>query len=172
VEREIVQGTNAGTSYSQLITDQLSEERSRKSTLEARGITVITTSGGLATLIFALTAGVTARTGFKFPGSVRVPLMVTLIAFVGAAICGLITNVPMRFKEPTSRALAALVDVRYWSASGDIGQLRVAEAQVKILTASRAANRLKVNLLLTAMVFELVAIVSLSLAVADIIYKI
>jgi hypothetical protein len=167
-----VQNTNAGASYGQLIADQLSEERSRKSTLEARGITVISTSGALATLIFALTAGVTASTGFKFPSSVRVPLILTLVAFVLAAICGLVSNAPLRFKEPTTRALAALIDARYWSAPEDIGQLRVAEVQVKILTAARAANQLKVRLLLAAILFELLAIACLSWAVAGIIYEI
>ncbi len=48
---------DAGLAYAQLIADQLAEERSRKSSLEARGVTVITTAGPLATLLFALTAG-------------------------------------------------------------------------------------------------------------------
>jgi hypothetical protein len=57
----------AGTAYGLLIASQLTEERNRKASLEARGITAVTAAGTLVTLLFALTAGLTAAPGFKLP---------------------------------------------------------------------------------------------------------
>ncbi len=162
--------TEAGVAYSQLICDQLTEERNRKSSLEARGITVITTSGTLATLLFALTARLTATTSFKLPATARLPLLLALIAFVVAAICGLATNIPLIYQEATPRGLAKLVDARYWTGPATVGQLRVAAAQVTLITAARLANNLKVRLLIAAVTAELLAIVFLCWAVASILY--
>jgi hypothetical protein len=164
--------SNAGEAYSQLISDQLAEERDRKTTLEARGITVISTSGALATLMLGLTVGVTAATTFRFPGPVKIPLVLALAMFVLAAACGLTANVPMHYKEPTVGALAGLVDVAYWTGPRQTGSLRVAEAQVKVLEASRVANAMKARLILAAISFELMAIAFLAWAAAGIIYSI
>lgn len=161
---------DAGAAYAQLIVDQLTEERSRKSSLEARGVTVITTSGTLATLLFALTAGLTAAAKFKLPSDAKLPLLLALIAFVIAAMCGLGTNVPLIYREPTPHGLAKLVDARYWTAPAPIGQLRVAASQVTALSAARVANDFKVKLLVAATSAELLAVIFLAWAVAVILY--
>jgi hypothetical protein len=161
---------NSGAAYSQLIWDQLAEERSRKASLEARGVTVITTSSALATLLFALTAGLTTASSFKLPGPARFPLMLALCAFATAAVLGLITNIPLRYREPTASGLAKLVDANFWTASPEIGQLRVASAQVTTLAVARSANGLKVRLLLGAVFFELLAVIFLTWAIASILY--
>ena len=164
------EAADAGSAYGQLICDQLAEERSRKTSLEARGINVITTSGTLATLLFGLTAGLTAAAKFRLPAGARLPLLLALVAFVGAAVCGLATNAPLRYREATPRGLAKLVDAKYWTAPPLIGQLRVAEAQVKLLAAARSVNNLKVRLLLAAVACELLAVIFLAWAVASILY--
>jgi hypothetical protein len=163
-------GTDAGSAYRHLISDQLAEERSRKSSLEARGVTVITTSGTLGTLLFALTAGLTATANFKLPSGARLPLLLALIAFVCASICGLTTNLPVMYKEATPQGLAKLVDTKYWTAPPAIGELRVAAAEVTLLGAARSANNLKVCLLITAIGAEVLAVAFLSWSVASILY--
>jgi hypothetical protein len=161
---------NAGAAYSQLIVDQLAEERGRKVSLEARGVTVITTSSTLATLLFALTAGLTAAPAFKLPASARLPLVLALCAFAIAAAFALMTSIPLRYQEPTPRGLATLVDKNFWAAPPEIGQLRAAEAQVRTLAAARSANGLKVRLLLGAISCELVAVIFLTWAIASVLY--
>jgi len=161
----------AGRAYAQLIADQLAEERNRKTSLEARGVTVITTSSALATLLFALTAGLTAVSSFRLPESARLPLLLTLITFVFSAAFGVAANMPLRYREATPAGLAKLINARYWAAPAEIGELRVAEAQVTSLAAARSANRLKVMLLVGAILFELLAIPFLAWAVAEILYN-
>ena len=161
---------NAGDAYGRLINDQLSQERQRKTSLESRGITVITTSSALATLLFALTAGLTSAKTFKLPEAAKLPLILALAAFVFSASFGLIVNIPLKYREVAARALERVRKPNYWSARAQIGQLRVAEAQITILAAARAANRIKVALLLSAISFELAAVIFLAWAIGIIIY--
>jgi hypothetical protein len=161
----------AGTAYAQLIADQLAEERGRKASLEARGVTVITTSGTLATLLFALAAGLTSASKFRLPQAARLPLVLALCAFSVAAVLALLANIPLRYKEPTPRGLARLVAARFWAATPDVGQLRVAEAQVIALAAARAANRLKMWLLLSAICSEILAVFILTWAMGEVLYS-
>ena len=162
---------NAGRAYGQLIVDQLLEERTRKASLEARGITVITTSSALATLLFALTAGLTATSRFRLPPATKLPLVLTLVTFVFAAAFSLAVNLPLRYREPTVAGLAKLASPNYWKAAPEIGEIRVAEAQVTSLAAARSANNLKVMLLIGAIFFELMAIPFLAWAIAEVLYS-
>jgi hypothetical protein len=168
---QAVPDTDAGAAYGQLIVDQLTEERNRKISLEARGVTVITTSGTLATLLFALTAGLTAAAKVKLPESAKLPLLLALVAFVIAALSGLATNVPLRYRETTPQGLARLVDAKYWTAPPEVGQLRVAAARVTVIAATRSANGLKVVFLIVAVFAEFLAVVFLVWAVAGILYS-
>ena len=163
--------TGAGTAYGLLIADQLTEERDRKASLEARGITTVTAAGTLVTFLFALTAGLTAAPGFKLPAGADMPLLLALIAFVVTALFGLTTNMPLRYREPTARGLAKLVDARFWVAPAEVGELRVAGAQVALIAAMRSANNLKVRLLILAIAAELLAIIFLFWAIAVILYQ-
>jgi hypothetical protein len=160
----------AGSAYSRLIADQLAEERNRKVSLEARGLTVITASGTLATLLFALVASLTAVPKFGLPEPARLPLLLALVAFLIAALFGLATNIPLRYREPTSQGLAKLVDSRYWDGPRETGELRVAEAQVTVIAAARSANNIRVILLLAAIFAEILAVIFLSWAIAVILY--
>jgi hypothetical protein len=161
----------AGRAYGQLIADQLAEERGRKASLEARGVTVITTSSALATLLFALTAGLTVTSKFRLPGPAKLPLLLTAVTFVFSAAFSLVANVPMIYREPTPGGLAKLIESDYWSAAAEIGEMRVAEAQITSLTTARSANNLKAKLLIGAIFFELLAIPLLAWAVAEILYS-
>jgi hypothetical protein len=162
---------DAGGAYTAFIADQLSEERNRKTTLEGRGIVVINTASALATLLFALTTVVTRAAKFRMPGSALIPLVLALVFFVCASICGLLTNVPLRYREPAAAGLAKLVDPSYWSGPRETGELRVAEANVKTLASARSANGLKVMLLLLAVGFEILAVMALSWTIVSIMYS-
>jgi hypothetical protein len=161
---------DAGAAYGQLIADQLTQERSRKTSLESRGVTVITTSGTLVTLLFGLTAGLTAASGFKLPSGAKLPLLLALIAFVIAAGFGILTNMPLRYQEATPEGLGKLVNAKYWTAPATTGELGVAAAQVALLSAARSADNLKVRLLIVAISAELLAVAFLAWAVAVILW--
>jgi hypothetical protein len=62
------------------------------------------------------------------------------------------------------------VNARYWTAPPAVGELRVAQAQVAVLSAARTANDLKVSLLIAAISAELLAVAFLAWAVAVILW--
>lgn len=46
-------GEQAGSAYTNLIDEQLETEQNRRASIEQRGLSVLTTSGTLVTLLFA-----------------------------------------------------------------------------------------------------------------------
>jgi hypothetical protein len=89
------------------ITDkQLEVERQRKQSLEQRGITIITSSGAIATLIFAISTFVTKiANANNFVRSEAIPIELGVGAFFGAALMGLITNIPFRYGNLSAASL-------------------------------------------------------------------
>ena len=79
----------AGKAYEALIVEQLSEERDRKKTLEARGIGVITTSGTIVALLFALGALVSDQEGFRLSDIGQSLLAAAVLAFAIACFLGI-----------------------------------------------------------------------------------
>src|SRR5258708_16460970 len=72
---------------------ELALEWTRKASLEQRGINIITASGALVTLVFAVSAIVTKAETFKFfLGWEHWLLVASLVFFVAAAIGGILTN--------------------------------------------------------------------------------
>ena len=150
---------DAGTAYAELISEQLTEERSRKSSLEQRGGLVITTSGTLVSLLFGLAAVVTSRKGFSVPFSARVLLLLAVVAFIAAALGGLAANLPLReYLEPEPESLRELTELDSWEAEVSIGARAIALARVDVLAAAREANDLKAVAVILAFAAEVVAI--------------
>lgn len=57
---------HAGEVYAELISSNLERQAQRKSSIEQRGLSVISTSGALVTLQFALVAVITGDDSFEF----------------------------------------------------------------------------------------------------------
>jgi hypothetical protein len=84
----------AQSPFADLLADQLDAERARHASLEQRGISVITTSGTLITLLLAL-AGLTGRaSGIKLPDVAQWLLRVALILLPLAAMIGIAAILP------------------------------------------------------------------------------
>jgi hypothetical protein len=81
---------NGGSALATFVDSQVAAERDRRSQLNARGTGLITTASGLATLLFAASALITAPTGYQPPRLALWALAPTLVAFIGAALCGVV----------------------------------------------------------------------------------
>jgi uncharacterized membrane protein len=89
------------------VQEQLARQDARKTSLEQRGITVITTAGALVTLLFGLAAFTTKRSQtFALPGGASYLLVAALVLFFGAALAAILTNVPLSTKKPAPKACA------------------------------------------------------------------
>src|SRR5215207_5830795 len=81
--------------YAKYIDEQTAAQEARKTSLEQRGLAVITTSGALVTLLFGLTAlSVRPDSRFVIPDVAAALLVVALAFFVLAALLAIVTNLP------------------------------------------------------------------------------
>jgi hypothetical protein len=97
----------AGQVYAALVTTRLAEEEGRGRSLQARGLAVVTTSGTLVTLMFVIAQFVLrGKVVTGVPGASRWLLATAAVSFVGAAIAGLLANIPRDTGRPVSRDIA------------------------------------------------------------------
>jgi hypothetical protein len=158
----------AGVQYGALVIEQLAQERSRQASLEARGVAVVTTSGVLVSLLLGLVAATTSAKSFMLPRAAHGPLVVALGSFVFAAVLGITTNIPLPYLEPTAAALRKLHTLYYWEGAPEIASLRVSESRVGVLARARCLNNWKACAVVVAVIAQVIALGSLSIAVLNI----
>lgn len=100
----------AGKAYEALIIEQLTEERDRKKSIEARGVTVISSSGTIVTIIFALGALVSDRKTFDLPPISQGLLFLAVLAFAVASLLGIWISSPRGYRESSSTWMAGLTE--------------------------------------------------------------
>jgi hypothetical protein len=143
-------------SFSALVVEQLSEERVRKQSLEQRGLAVVTSSGTLVTLLFALAALVTPPENFALSNESKVYFGAAVAAFALAGVLGIFTNKPLQYAEPSVDWLRSLTTPPIWDqASTSIASRRATESRINSIDSFRKKNVLKVRLLTAAITCEL-----------------
>ncbi len=155
----------AGEAYHAFIREQLDEERSTKTSLEQRGVFVITSSGTLGTLLFGFAAFALGPDSLVVSDCARLYLQAAAMLFVVAAILGIAANWPRSYEEALPEELRKIVDdEKAWRAPISEGHQVVAEAQTQILAAARRINRQKAGFLTAAMLAQVLATVGIAAA--------
>jgi hypothetical protein len=160
----------AGGLYAELIDAQLQEERDRKTSLEQRGVAVLTAAGTLVTLVFGFATFVrgmnpvalsTLSTGF---------FVAALFFFVAAAAAGILSNRPTNYLELDEKELNRLTSDAIWSWTNRVvaGQ-RVAQAKVVIITSAREQNASKATLVRLAIASLALATLLLAATAASVV---
>jgi hypothetical protein len=144
--------------YADYIKTLVDSEDARKSSLEQRGVGIVTTSSALATLLFALVGVVTASKNFTLPTEARGYLVAAIVLFAAAVAVGILANIPILYKQATPTA-DDLADV--WDYSDSEAQAYVIATRLKILDSARNSNTVKGLLVLLAGVVQLAALVVL-----------
>jgi hypothetical protein len=153
-----------GVEYAAFFQRLVDGQDARKSSIEQRGISVITTSGALVTLLFGVVALVTKNASYHLPNEAYIPLGLALLAFVGAAALALLTNIPSKgYVNVDGDQVEKLLD--YIGESPPNARLRLAATNLKVFRSAQGANEEKANVLKSAMICEVIAVVALSVAV-------
>lgn len=147
---------HAGTAYLQHIRDQLAEQRSRKTSIDRRGQTSVTTSGGLVALLLAfsdlgvldLEQSATAQTG----------VVLAIVFLVLGAIAGVMAAVPADYEETKVRGMRAWIDKDEWSRSAQVGERSVAKATLDVIESAKTANQTKARWLIGAVALQALAV--------------
>jgi hypothetical protein len=151
----------------------LDREDARKTSFESRGITVITSSSTLATLLLGLVAIATKSSQtFTLPSASQTPLALALVAFTAAAALALFTNLPWVASEANPDGLANILDTDELWRAGETEALRaVAANRLSVLRSESTVSTRKGWALVVAMLFEAVAVGLLAWAMLAIVYS-
>lgn len=156
--------------YGEYIARILADEDSRRSSIEQRGLAVITTAGALTTVLFGIAALIQPSSNHGIPHSAHGPLGLAMIILIAAGVCGLLTNFPLGYHKITTEQAETIVktDLFRKDAPTDARQ-RIAVTYVKELRSARRNTRLKAGLLFAAMSLELAGLGVLGWTVLDVI---
>ena len=158
----------AGTAYSDLIKEQLTQERATKGSLEQRALAVISSSGTLATLLFGLAALVSDREGFELPLWTRIWLIVGVVLFTAASILALTINSPERNRETSIEWMRKILQENYWKGDASKGAMRAAESRVNAIDEASEVNDGKAKRLRLAVTIEVAGVGAVALSVIGI----
>jgi hypothetical protein len=151
--------------YAAYVGAQVVSQEERKSSLEQRGLAVITTSGVLVALLFGLAAVLTGTSGYHLPNGARAPILIALVLFVIAAVAAIVTNLPLHYKGVTADALKKTVEDG-WEHSTAEAQREVSLTEIKVFRRAKERNRTKGRALIVAILAEIAAVISLAVAIA------
>jgi len=154
-----------GSVYAAYIKEQLAGQDARKASIEQRGISVITTSGALVSLLFGLTALLTGANDYQLPSGAEPWLYAAMVAFVLAAIGGIVTNTPLFYSGVKTSDLQKAVKGSLWGDNADDAERRIAATDVKLLATAKARNTFKGFALLGAVSAQVFAVLFLALAI-------
>jgi hypothetical protein len=157
-----------GSSYGQTIKDQLTEERATKSSLEARGIGIVTSSGTLATLLFgivAFTRGTNNQLHWEISTNAKYALVASVALFALAALLGLAANFPGDYKEADVDKLRERTGDEWKTKEPVEAARRDAVLYVNIIAGSRVVNAKKAQAVRWGIAAEALATVAVAAAV-------
>jgi hypothetical protein len=150
-----------GVTYSAFIDAQLQTERRRRETLDARGLAVVTTSGGLVTGLTAITAFVGSGRTYVMPSRAVLPLTLALVTLTFAAGLGIITNRAIA-QEVVSTNTLIRIRTTHWTDDETDARNFIAAANIKMIESLRRGSNTKAKWLRGALSAQVLALLFLS----------
>jgi hypothetical protein len=149
--------------YGSFVDAEFTSSVSSSQEISRRALTVVSTSGGLATLMATAIgfAAVNRKDAF-FPSSARAPLVTAIIFFIIAAVVALLAQLPLLVRFIDAKSLQSLVTEAWDDSEHDAAQ-QVAFTRTQMLATERKMNTVRSWLLIGAIVFEIVAVASTGL---------
>jgi hypothetical protein len=153
------EASSAGHLISALIAKELENSRTTATSVQARGLAVISTSGTLVTLLFGLSALATKTQNLTLTSGMRMPLYLAAIFLVLAAVAGLATNAPRRKDLVAFTSLRRILDSdQDWNAPAFHAERAIARAQLTIAETARNLSIRMARFLQVAITLELLGI--------------
>jgi hypothetical protein len=157
--------------HSAFLKDTLTGQDDRKSSIEQRGLGVITTAGTLVTLLFAIIGLATKREQtFTLPSASHGWLAATVILLGSAVLGGLVTNVPLNYVNVDEEGLDEIID-DFWDDNAEDATTRIAVSRKDMIVTAMRRNNFKAWALFIATGMEVAGLVTLAVAVLIILDK-
>jgi hypothetical protein len=165
-----VSGESCGFSvYADFVQEQLAAEETRKTSLEQRGLAVITSSGVLAALGFGALALAKRGEAVPLPGPSPVLLVAGAVALLVAAVLALSTNAPLRHRAINPSAMKRTLR-EHASDEETKALIRVASTRIGLLGPVRHGNDMKAAICLAAMAAEVLGVALLGITICLVIF--
>jgi hypothetical protein len=158
-------GEVRNTTYADFLSQQVDVEEARKGSLEARGVTTITTSGALATVLLGIVTLTKGSSGtIVLPEASRLWVELALAAFALATIFSIAMNFPVALYWTDAHAWSTELE-EIWQDDEATSQKAVADHHLEQLKLLNKWNDLKGYALMVAMGCQGIAIVLVAVAV-------
>jgi hypothetical protein len=141
-----------------LLLEQLADERTKKGSLEQRGLAVISTAGTLVAIILGFVALATRNPSSSLPGTAALLLLIALLVLVIASAAGLLVNLPARTPIVDAEGLVAMADHADWNRPDPETARTEYRLQGQMLIALRKVNRVRARVLISALLLEVLAL--------------
>jgi hypothetical protein len=155
---------NQGVVYATFIEGELKTERERRANLDSKGSSLITSSGGVVTLLAAVGAFLAKSGAFVLPSVARIPLAVSLGAFVIAVGCGIMATWLHKYTVADVVDLDAMI-TSHWTDDATDSRNVVSKLNIATLDTLRKKNGRKAEWARAGQIAQLAALLALSLVV-------
>lgn len=156
--------------YGEYIKGELEIQDKRKASFEQRALAVITTSGTLVTLLFALAALSTKEADtFTLPNAATWFLALGLVLFFASALGALRTNAPVEYQAVTTDDIRERLREDRYTESARVAIRDVAFTRLKELESAKEVNEQKGRWLQRAMACEALGVGCVGIAILIII---
>lgn len=127
----------------------------------------MTSTGAILALFVAISTVGSNELPRPLPCIVQVALLVSLSGAVGAAVSGLVANLPRGYEEAAVKTLKRIAESEFWEApSSEIASRRAAELRIDVIEAARSINDGKARAVAVAIGCQVIAIAALASAIA------
>jgi hypothetical protein len=149
-----------------LLADQLADERAKKTSLEQRGIAVISTSGVLVAVAFGFQAlAWQERPAALEPAAIGL-LLVAFGCLVSASVAGLTINLPVRLPVVDAAELVQQSMRADWYVSSTDSAQGDYQHGALLLAGLRKVNRVRARTLFAALLLETLALIMMACSLA------
>ncbi|MBP2323784.1 hypothetical protein JOF56_004169 [Kibdelosporangium banguiense] len=155
----------AGPVIAEFIAKQVETAQNKTSSLQARGLAVISSCGTLVVLLFGLSAIATKAQNFTLPTATKLPLFLAAIFLVLAAFVGITTNAPRQSDAVALHRLRPLLEDNLWATPAANAQKEIAKTLLTVAEAERRRNMKMARLLQVAIALEIAGITFVTLSI-------
>jgi hypothetical protein len=155
---------DGGPKYAVFLEQELRAEQERRTYLDGRAQTVVTTSGSVVALLAAVGSFLGSEAKRRVAGGVGYALVVTVTAFTFAVVFAIVAMFLFRYGV-TSRASLQRLPREAWSDDEDVAVRNTMAMNVETICTLRDGNDQKARLVMAAWCSQLAAVASLGAAV-------
>ena len=159
------ESAKSGPAITNLIQDQLAQERSLKDSLESRASVVIASAGTLVTLLLALVALVSKPDKSSFSIASRSLIGAAIAGFLLAATFAILAIRPREYAVVDVQSLREMASSQAYDTPASVGEPKIILALVQLIEKTRLGNRGKARFLMWSVLAEMIAVVFLGLAI-------